>query len=64
MSIEMCRYLFRKGRREGGSDKKRVVNGKVRFRVCSNDKQSKVSDTFGRRHNCIKFEFEFGSGNW
>ena len=32
-------------------DKDRVVNGKVRFRVCSNDRQSKVWYTFGWRHN-------------
>ena len=52
MSIEKCRYLFRKGRRGGGSDKKGlIVNGKVRFRVCSNDRQSKVWYTFGWRHN-------------
>ena len=31
MSVEMCRYLFRKGRR-GWVRQRRVVNGKVRFR--------------------------------
>ena len=64
MSVEMCRYLFRKGKRGGWVRQRRVVNGKVRFRVCRNDRQSKVWYTFGRRHNSIKFESEFGSGNW
>ena len=36
MYVEKCRYLLRKSRRGGGSDK-RVVNGKVRFWVCGND---------------------------
>ena len=36
---------------EGVGQTKRVVNGKVRFRVCSNDRQSKVWYMFGWRHN-------------
>ena len=53
MSVEMCRYLFRKGRRDGGGVRQgRVVNGKVRFRVCSNDTQSKVWYTFGWKYVC------------
>ena len=48
MSVEMCRYLFRKGRRGGWVRQRRV--GKVRFRICSNDRQSKMWYTFGWRH--------------
>ena len=53
MYVEMCSYLFRKGRLGGGSDKKVCKwKGKISGmrHECSNDRESKVGYTFGWRH--------------